>query len=115
MRNQRLSVCANAPDQDLLGLRARVFVFKAGLKFNFLHLKKSVDRVVLEKDFPGLMIKTILLATIIAAASISSSQAHCGSCEHKDAKKDKTEKKEGATDDKTDKDSKGETKPEEKK
>jgi len=70
---------------------------------------------VLQKENTNLMIKTILLATVIAATSISSSQAHCGSCEHKDAKKDKTEKKEGATDDKTGKDSKGETKPEEKK
>lgn len=67
---------------------------------------------MIQNDVSGLMIKTILLATVIATASISSSQAHCGSCDHKDAKKDKTEKKEGATDDKTDK---GVAKPEDKK
>ena len=40
------------------------------------------------------MLKTILLATVIAVTSIVSSQAHCGSCDHKDDKK-KTDKKDG--------------------
>lgn len=33
------------------------------------------------------MIKSILLAAAFAITSIVSSQAHCGSCEHKDDKK----------------------------
>lgn len=67
---------------------------------------------MIQNDVSDIMIKIILLASVIAAASISSSQAHCGTCDHKDAKKDTTEKKEGATDDKTDK---GAAKPEDKK
>jgi hypothetical protein len=40
------------------------------------------------------MIKTLLLATVLAVTSIASSQAHCGSCDHKDDKK-KDGKKDG--------------------
>ena len=40
------------------------------------------------------MIKTFLLAIVLAVTSIASSQAHCGSCDHKDDKK-KGDKKDG--------------------
>jgi hypothetical protein len=51
----------------------------------------------------GLMIKSLLLATAIIVTSIVSSQAHCGTCDHKDEKKGKCEKKDGDCDDKDDK------------
>ncbi len=47
------------------------------------------------------MIKSLLLATAIIVTSIVSSQAHCGTCDHKD--KGKCEKKDGDCDDKDDK------------
>jgi hypothetical protein len=34
------------------------------------------------------MIKSILLAAAVALITIVSSQAHCGTCDHKDDKKD---------------------------
>ncbi len=33
------------------------------------------------------MIKTLLIAAAIVVTSIASSQAHCGTCDHKDDKK----------------------------
>lgn len=35
-----------------------------------------------------LLIKPLLLATALAFVSIVSTQAHCGTCDHKDEKKD---------------------------
>ena len=58
------------------------------------------------------MIKSILLAAAFAVTSIVSSQAHCGSCEHKDDKK--CEQKDGKTGE-CDKDKKDSKKSEEKK
>ena len=40
------------------------------------------------------MLKNLLLAMVIIVAPIASSQAHCGSCDHKDDKKE--DKKDGA-------------------
>ena len=47
------------------------------------------------------MMRSILLATALIVTSIVSSQAHCGTCDHKD--KGKSEKKDGNSDDKDDK------------
>jgi hypothetical protein len=58
------------------------------------------------------MIKSILLAAAFAVTSIVSSQAHCGSCEHKDDKK--CEQKDGKKGE-CDKDKKDSKKSEEKK
>jgi len=58
------------------------------------------------------MIKSILLAAAFAVTSIVSSQAHCGSCEHKDDKK--CEQKDGKKGE-CDKDKKDSNKSEEKK
>ena len=58
------------------------------------------------------MIKSLLLAAALAATSIVSSQAHCGSCEHKDDKK--CEQKDGKKGE-CDKDKKDSNKSEEKK
>ena len=52
----------------------------------------------------GLMIKLILIATVFVVTSIASTQAHCGSCEHK--KDDKCEKKDDKKSDSEDKDAK---------
>ncbi|MFM8982333.1 MAG: hypothetical protein ACKOLA_05385 [Spartobacteria bacterium] len=51
------------------------------------------------------MIKSLLLATAIIVTSIVSSQAHCGTCDHKDEKKGTCEQKDGKgdCDDKDDK------------
>jgi hypothetical protein len=58
------------------------------------------------------MIKSILLVAAFAVTSIVSSQAHCGSCEHKDDKK--CEQKDGKKGE-CDKDKKDSKKSEEKK
>ncbi len=50
------------------------------------------------------MIKLILIATVFVVTSIASTQAHCGSCEHK--KDDKCEKKDDKKSDSEDKDAK---------
>jgi hypothetical protein len=73
---------------------------------------RLLSRLLLLEDFPALpqkapltgihnptlysppMIKTLLLATVLAVTSIASSHAHCGSCDHKDDKK-KGDKKDG--------------------
>ncbi len=52
------------------------------------------------------MIKSFLIATAIVVTSIASSHAHCGSCDHKDAKKGKCEQKDGKKGDCSDKDAK---------
>jgi hypothetical protein len=41
------------------------------------------------------MIKTYLIAAAIVITSIVSSQAHCGTCDHKDDKKATSEQKDG--------------------
>ncbi|NBS51307.1 MAG: hypothetical protein EBS96_01550 [Spartobacteria bacterium] len=60
------------------------------------------------------MIKSLLLAAALAATSIVSSQAHCGTCDLKDDKKGKCEEKEGEKGE-CDKDKKDSKKSEEKK
>jgi len=60
------------------------------------------------------MIKSLLLAAALAVTSIVSSQAHCGTCDHKDDKKGKCEEKEGEKGE-CDKDKKDSKKSEEKK
>ena len=49
------------------------------------------------------MMKSLLLATALIVTSIVSSQAHCGTCDHKDEKKGDCEKKDGDCEDKDDK------------
>ena len=49
------------------------------------------------------MIKSLLIATALAFVSIVSSQAHCGTCDHKDEKKGKCEKKDDDCGDKCEK------------
>ena len=60
------------------------------------------------------MIKSLLLAVAFAFTTIVSSQAHCGTCDHKDDKKGKCEEKDGEKGD-CDKGTKDSKKSEEKK